>query len=58
LIAQEYVDGAIDTILTRVTSEDLDPMAFGTRRMPPPDVDPDGLTEDEIALLQAYANSL
>jgi hypothetical protein len=57
-IAKGYVDEKIDKIITRINSTDLDPMAFGKRRMPPPDVDPDGLTAAEKAPIQAYADSL
>ena len=36
----------------------LDPKAFGMRRMPPSDYDPAGLTSDEKAVIQAYADTL
>jgi hypothetical protein len=56
--SQGYVDAEIDDIITRITSTDTDPMAFGTRRMPPSDVSPDGLSAEDIATIQAYADTL
>jgi hypothetical protein len=57
-VAQGYVDAEIDATLTRINSTELDPMAFGTRGMPPSDVDAEGLSDDEKALIQAYADTL
>jgi hypothetical protein len=56
--SQGYVDAEIDKILVRINSTVLDPMAFGTRRMPPSNIDPDGLTDEQKAVIQAYADSL
>ena len=57
-ISKGYVDSKIDTLLTRINSTVLDPTAFGTRRMPPSDYDPEGLTDAEKAMIQAYADTV
>jgi mono/diheme cytochrome c family protein len=55
-VAQGYIDDTIDMIITRITSTNMDANAFGMRRMPPPGMD--GLSEEDIAKVQAYADSL
>ncbi len=56
--AKGFVDDEIDAVITRITSDVTDSAAFGTRRMPPSDVNADGLSAEEIATIQEYANSL
>lgn len=57
-VSKGYVDAKIDTILTRINSTELDPAAFGTRRMPPSDYNPAGLNDAQKAMIQAYADTL
>lgn len=45
-------------ILTRIDSTVLDPTAFGTRRMRPSDYDPEGLSDEEKAVIYAYADAI